>query len=218
MSESEGGEQATRIRVLVWCFRTESPANCPSPSNHIVRPKKAGEESKMAPSLALQAWVTMVICQMQDSVRPSLSFLLPICHPLLQTHTRAEPRTQAEGETETWLDSGPICVAASLGCCVSSNPSRTRWGGWQKTRHARARQRYGMHGIIMATHEIRSDTWPEVGLLGSRVGGQSAGHRHHQSPKPGQAKPASWPAAKRVPAGLFPSSFLPSPPPFRMVG
>ncbi|KAL7956529.1 hypothetical protein V8C34DRAFT_212682 [Trichoderma compactum] len=133
MSESEGGKQATRIRVLVWSFRTESPANAHHQATTSFDPRKRGKKQN-GPFTGLAGVGNDG--DLPDAgfgtPLPLFFFLLPICHPFLQTHTRAEPRTHAEGETETWLDSGPIRVAASLECCVSSNPSRTRWGGWQR--------------------------------------------------------------------------------------
>lgn len=143
---------------------------------------------------------------------PSSSLCLPICHPFLfsNTHTRAEPRTtRGERKLRHGFDCGPICVAAKP--CVSSNPPAAPLeegeGGWQsRDTHEHStpalRHAWNHHGHARNTIRLHGGGCWSAGL---QSWGSSQPAINHQSPKPGQAKPASWPAAKeRVRTVSFP--------------
>lgn len=107
-------------------------------------------------------------------------------------------------------------------CNIGSQPHRTLGAG--RNAHTTLRHAWNHHGqswqwpLVEARARARTKYDPihdGGGLLAPELGVNQPVSHHHQSPRPGQAKRASWPAASVQVASSHSSV---APPTFRMVG
>ncbi|KAL7951733.1 hypothetical protein V8C42DRAFT_305039 [Trichoderma barbatum] len=133
-------------------------------SNHIVRPRKRGKKQMALDCLAGMGNGG----DLPDAGfgPPPLPLVPPLCShlPSFSNTKRAGPWTDAEGETETRLDSGPIRVGGSLVYhCIPA----ARWGvGDTRTSTPALRHAWNHHGHARNTIRYMA----EVGLLAPELG------------------------------------------------